>query len=517
MKLRLTKQLGAPINKGMFGLFFEDINYGLDGGLHAEMIENRSFEFVQTRGSHHKYEEMFDGLYGWSAYPEQGNGATLAIRSDRPQNEVNSHYLAFTASMAQLAVANKAFEGVCLNNNSTYRVRFYARTEDYAGSIEALVIKDGHVAACVVATPSVSKDWVLYEANLIARHGVTHGTFMLKLERQGTVHFDFISMMPSDAVLGLFRRDLVQWLKEMKPGFLRFPGGCVVEGHSLANRYQWKHSVGQAEERKPLGNRWALRGCAEENEYTGPYSRYNQTLGISYYEYFLLCEYLGAKAIPVVSVGVACQFQSTEMVSVEDPAFQTYIDDVLDLIEFANGPVDSIWGSVRAEMGHPEPFDLEMIGIGNEQWETEKVDFFRRYELFQKAIHQRYPSIKIIGSAGPDVNSDKYEAAWRYYREKSEENPDFVYAVDEHYYVKPEWMFENVNFYDQYPRNIKVFAGEFAAHHSNGMNMPELNNWGAALAEAAFMTASRGMRTLSYWPRTPRFSRGFGMRNGPRI
>jgi alpha-L-arabinofuranosidase len=304
----------------------------------------------------------------------------------------------------------------------------------------------------------------------------------------GTVCFDFVSMIPSDAVLGLFRRDLAELLKDMKPGFLRFPGGCVVEGNTLENRYQWKKSIGKAEERKANWNRWAVHGNCEENNYISKYSHYNQTLGIGYYEYFLLCEYLEAKPLPVVNVGLACQFMSKELVGIDDPRFQEFIDDTLDLIEFANGPADSKWGRIRMEMGHAEPFGLDMIGIGNEQWETENVDFFKRYELFEQAVHAKYPTIKLIGSAGPNVTSKEYTNAWEFYNKHANNNSNFAYAVDEHYYVKPEWLCENVHFYDKYQRNVKVFAGEYAAHYSSGMNMPELNNWGAALAEAAFLT-----------------------------
>lgn len=488
MQLRITEKLGAKINKGMIGLFFEDINYGLDGGLHAEMIENRSFEFVEVRGFNNNYQVTFDGLYGWSASPESAGGARLSIQCNNPQNKVSPHYLEFTAEETQLGFANKAYDGICMKKEFPYKVSFYARAEAYTGAVEVYIIKDDRVLAKSIAAEKVSSDWVRYETNIVSSEDVTFGTFTIKLSEPGTVCFDFISMIPSDAVLGLFRKDLAELLKDMKPGFVRFPGGCVIEGNTLDNRYQWKKSVGKAEERKSNWNRWAVHGNNEENNYTSKYSHYNQTLGIGYYEYFLLCEYLGAKPLPVLSVGLACQFMSTELVEIDDPAFQEFVQDALDLIEFANGPVDSVWGSLRAQMGHPEPFGLDLIGIGNEQWETDKVDFFKRYEIFQKAIHEKYPEMRLIGSAGPDVSSEKYSNAWNYYKPKAEENKDFVYAVDEHYYVKPQWLCDNVHFYDNYPRNVKVFAGEYAAHHGNGMNCPHFNDWGAALAEAAFLT-----------------------------
>lgn len=488
MHIKITDRLGPSITKGMIGLFFEDINYGLDGGLHAEMIENRSFEFFESKGWKGHYETSYDGLYGWSAYPLAAEGAILEIETADPVHPVNPHYLKFTAAAEQRGFSNKAYDGVFMKPELSYRLSFYAKAEDYTGGIEVLVAAGEQVVAQAAVASSVGKDWIKYEVTLTVRQPVARGELVLRLTEPGSVCFDFISMIPSDAVLGLFRKDLVQHLNDMKPGFVRFPGGCVVEGNTLDNRYQWKHTVGPAEGRKPNWNRWAVHGNGEGNMEPGPYSHYNQTLGIGYYEYFLLCEYLGAKPLPVLSVALACQYQSTEQVEITDPEFNEYLQDALDLIEFANGSEDTKWGAIRSAMGHPQPFGLEMIGIGNEQWETERADFFRRYELFQQAIHAKHPQIQLIGSAGPDVTSERYTAAWAFYREQAANNPDFVYAIDEHYYVKPDWLYKNVSFYDQYPRTIKVFAGEYAAHYGNGMNAPHFNKWGAALAEAAFLT-----------------------------
>lgn len=487
MKIKITDKLDVNINKGMVGLFFEDINYGLDGGLHAEMIENRSFEFVESKGYNDNYYQVFDGIYGWSLYPESESSAKLEIKSINYQNEINPHYLEFTASENDNAFANKAYDGICMKKDMFYHVSFYARAEEYLGEIKVLIVKDNKVMASAVVTSSVNSQWVRYKTDLFCKEDISYGTFVIKLSKPGTVCFDFVSMMPSDAILGLFRKDLVELLQDIKPGFLRFPGGCVVEGNTLDNRYQWKKSIGKPEEREWNWNRWAVHENCKENDYTSKYSHYNQSLGIGYYEYFLLCEYLGAKPLPVVNVGLACQYMSTELVKIDEPEFQEFVDDTLDLIEFANGPIDSKWGRVRMEMGHPEPFCLEMIGIGNEQWETETVDFFKRYEIFEKAIHEKYPDMKLIGSAGPDITSEKYTAAWDFYYANIDKK-NFVYGVDEHYYVKPEWLCSNVHFYDKYPRDIKVFAGEYAAHHDNGMNCPQYNDWGAALAEAAFLT-----------------------------
>ena len=294
-------------------------------------------------------------------------------------------------------------------------------------------------------------------------------------------------MMPCDAVEGIFRKDLFEKLADLKPGFLRFPGGCIVEGNTLNNRYRYKDSLKPVWARKNNWNRWAVHGNNAENNWHGSYSHYNQTLGLGYYEYFLLCEKIGAKAIPVMNVGLACQYQSAEILSMEDPAWQEFLQDALDLIEFANGDASTKWGKVRAEMGHEAPFGLTMLGIGNEQWQTDRADFFERYMKFEKAIHENYPEINLIGSAGPDITSERYEMAWKFYNEHKEQD-NFVYSVDEHYYGKPQWLFDHVDFYDEYDRTIKVFSGEYAAHPVSGMNMPQANNLEGALAEAAFLT-----------------------------
>lgn len=488
MKLSITNNKGVNIPREWIGLFFEDINYGLDGGLHAEMLENRSFEFLDARGINDKYYQNFDGGYGWKGYPLEGNGAILSIKTENPLNQINPHYLEFTSSKSQSGFSNKAYDGICMKEDMKYTVTFYARAENYKGNIQIIAAKDEKVMASTVIKEEIGTQWKKYEIELTTKEGFSYGDFIVELTQSGTVCFDFISMVPKDAVVGLFRKDLADLLKDIQPGFLRFPGGCVIEGNDLENRYQWKKSVGKAEERKANWNRWAVHGNNEENNFTSAYRFYNQTLGIGYYEYFLLCEYIGAKALPVVNVGLACQYQSTELVACDSEEFGGYIQDALDLIEFANGSCDKGWGKLRAEMGHPEPFHMDMIGIGNEQWETEKVDFFHRYTLFEEAIHKVYPDMKLIGSAGPNLTTNHYTDAWKFYYDKGRNNPDFTYAVDEHYYVKPEWLIENTHFYDKYPREVKVFAGEYAAHCYNGEGRQNLNYWLAALSEAAFLT-----------------------------
>lgn len=492
MVLHISGKKGVPVADGMIGLFFEDINYAADGGLYAELIENRSFEFLDCYGDKGDYYTKPDWGYGWNATQDFGQGRMEYV-SGSPVDRANPHYLRFTAGAAGQGFSNKAYRGLFLEKGKEYKVSFYARMASYQGNLKVSVQKDGLCfaeasVACVHAEKGTWQKWIRYETVLIPQQDTEGALFVISLDQPGTVEFDLISMMPADAVAGVFRKDLFELLKGLHPGFLRFPGGCIIEGNTLENRYRWKESVGRIEGRRANFNRWAVHNTNEENGWHTEYSHYNQTLGLGYYEYFLLCEMIGAKPIPVMNVGLACQYQSYELVEPEDPAFAEFVQDALDLVEFANGAVDTKWGGLRAQMGHPKPFGLTMIGIGNEQWETKEVRFFERYRAFEKAIHEKYPEMRLIGSAGPDITSDRYEEAWEFYKKEAQENDNFCYAVDEHYYVKPEWFYEHTDFYDEYPRNVKVFSGEYAAHPVSGMNRPDANTLGGALAEAAFLT-----------------------------
>lgn len=486
MEIQISDRKKAKIQPGMMGLFFEDINYAADGGLYAEMIENRSFEFVEAFGDKGDYFTKFDGGYGWSLYPADAD-ASVNIVSGSPMYEENPHYLRLVSKGAGAGFANKAYSGICLQKGESYRVKFYARTVKGEGNFIVRIVKDGQVyaeAQAEMAAPKGVKPnhWEKYELTFTADCEVRGALFVIAMSVPGVAEFDFISMMPQNAVAGIFRKDLFEKLQELQPGFIRFPGGCIVEGNTLANRYRYKDTLKIPEARKSNWNRWAVHNNKEENGFHSQFAHYNQTYGLGYYEYFLLCELLGAKPLPVMNVGMACQYQSWEWVSMEDAQFKEFVQDAIDLIAFANDNTDTKWGAVRAQLGHPKPFGLEFLGIGNEQWQTEEADFFSRYEAFEKAIHAVYPGIKLIGSAGPDVVSDHFRAAWDFYG-KHEKDENFVYAVDEHYYMKPDWFFAHTTFYDAYPRTRKVFSGEYAAHPVGADN-----NLLGALAEAAFLT-----------------------------
>ncbi len=495
MKIQFTRENKRTVTKGTIGLFLEDINYGLDGGLNAEMLENPNFEAKDAYGKPGDYTAAFDGGYAWEAFP-CGDSAALKVKTDRALFPENPHYMRLAATAAGGGMKNKAFDGIYLEQGMKYCVSFYARSYDYKSGALIGVYRDGAPVLVKKVKFKADGHWRRYQFTLKSKVSLERGDFAVTLLKSGTVHFDFFSMIPENAVLGVFRRDLVNLMRELQPGFLRFPGGCVVEGNTLENRYLWKNSLGAKERRKHNWNRWAVHGNDESNGFRSQYSHYGQTLGIGYFEYFRLCEYLGAKPLPVVNVGMACQYMSTEIVPVDSPEFESYIQDALDIVEFARGGVDTVWGRVRAEMGHPQPFALEYFGVGNEQW-LDKVngrsnEFHRRFEIFESRLHEKYPDLKIIGTVGPNVGTATHKSAWEWTRENLKKNPDFVYASDEHFYVAPEWLYKNVHMYDGYPRDGKVCAGEYAAHVpevcGGKFNAPQANCWEGALAEAAFMT-----------------------------
>ncbi|MCR4734663.1 MAG: carbohydrate binding domain-containing protein [Treponema sp.] len=521
--LLLSDKIAHKISPDMIGLFFEDINFAADGGLYAEMIENRSFEAIKSKGESHNYLLKEDNLYAWTAYPPNSAcDESLEISCNEPVSEKNPHYLRFTAKKDGDGFKNKAYDGIFLKKGLKYKISFYAREVNYPeGKIAISIKKDGKIYGQTEIPFNNSKnrpkewmdtikvtcdtlEWKLYTAELTAEEDVEAADFVISLTKAGIIEFDLISMIPEDAVDGIFRKDLFQALADLHPAFVRFPGGCIVEGTSIMRRYQWKNTVGELKDRKINTNLWALQGGNVTSAWESPDCHYMQSYGIGFYEYFRLCELLSSekricKALPVLSVGVACQFRSYQTVPVDSEEFQKYVQDALDLIEFANGPVTSKWGSLRAQMGHPESFNMEMIAIGNEQWESGCVDLAPRYKAFEKAIHEKYPQIKCIGTAGPFVGNDFHKNAWDFYHKEAASNKDFSYAVDEHYYVAPQWLYDNTDFYDNYPRDVFVFAGEYAAHDENLSNSVD-----GAIAEAAMMTGMERngdlVRLASYAP-----------------
>ena len=448
-----AKKPTAEVAPTMYGIFFEDINFGADGGLYAELVENRSFEFPNA-------------TMGWEM-----SGGT-AIKTDNPAFDRNPHYVSMATpahAHRRTVIENHGFFGIGLRQGMAYDFSVYARTQGNA-TLRVQLMNATHDPVATDTLTITGGQWSKYTLSLKSDITDAHGFLRIVL-MHGQVDLDHISLMPHDNWNGL-RADLVQRLADLHPGVFRFPGGCIVEGTTLDTRYEWKKSVGPAENRPLNENRWNF--TMEDRQYPN----YFQTLGLGFYEYFLLSERIGASPLPILSCGIACQFQNepsdkTACVAVAD--LKPYIDDALDLIEFANGDASTQWGRLRAEMGHPAPFGLKYIGIGNEQWDEMYPE---RLEPFLKAIRQKYPDIQVVGSAGPSASGKSFDYGWEQMRRLKAD------LVDEHYYMSPEWFLQNAGRYDKYPRKgPKVFAGEYAAHGTG-----QRNNFEAALAEAAFMT-----------------------------
>ena len=456
---------GAAIPKTLFGLFFEDINFGADGGLYPERVKNRSFEFPNP-------------MMGWKPLDRGDKTGQLQIFDQGSIRDTpNSHYMRIKSSRSGkgFGITNEGFRGIGVEKGAEYTFSIRARRVDGLPTMVRVEVEDDQRVLGETKVSGFTNLWKTYTATL--RAGETSGKARLNilLEGSGTVDVDLVSLYPKDTWQNRpngLRSDLVKLLKEMKPGFLRFPGGCIVEGRTLDQRYQWKTTIGELDERKLIINRWNT----EFNWRLTP--DYYQSFGLGYYEYFLLSEDIGAEPLPILNCGMACQFNSSELVPLDD--LDHYIQDAIDLIEFANAPVNTKWGRKRAAMGHPKPFNLKMIGIGNEQWGPQYVE---RYEVFARVLKQKYPNIALVTSAGPSPDGERFDFLWQKMRELKAD------LIDEHYYMAPKWFRDNATRYDSYPRTgPKVFAGEYAAQ-SVGIASPDnRNNWECALSEAAFIT-----------------------------
>lgn len=446
--------LGPEIQPDMYGVFFEDINFGADGGLYAELIKNRSFEFHQP-------------FVGWLPF------GYVKVLNESPCFDRNPNFVRLNEEGLRrgTGLENTGFRGIGFKKNDDYRFSFYARALDGKEKTFRIELVNSHED--VIGTADIrikGDDWQNYSCHVKATATDAKGKIRVILKTAGEVDLDHISLFPVETWKNRengLRKDLVEALYELNPGVFRFPGGCIIEGNTLETRYQWKNSLGPVENRPINENRW---------NYTFKhrfFPDYYQTYGLGFYEFFLLSEDLGAEPLPVISCGLACQYESHECVPVED--LEPYIEDAIDLIEFANGSVDSEWGKVRAEMGHPEPFNLKYLAIGNEQWGEGYVE---RLIPFLEVLRKKHPEIKIIGTSGPAPDGEHFDYLWPKMKELE------VDLVDEHYYRSPEWFLENAARYDRYDRNgPKVFAGEFASHHQS-----RANNLRAAISEAAFMT-----------------------------
>lgn len=455
----------ADIQPAMWGIFFEDINFAADGGLYAELVKNRSFEFDKP-------------LMGWKEEKKPGASGNILVLNRSQENENNPRYIRVTVNNGQhnYGLSNEGFRGMGIKQGEQYNFSVMAKQPE--GSNVRLYIELVSASGEIIGKESVSPTgdtWKKYAVSFNATATEAKAKLNIWFEGSGSLDVDMISLFPQhtwkERPNGL-RADLVQLLADMKPGFIRFPGGCIVEGRDLANRYQWKKTIGNVEDRKLIINRWNT----EFNHRLTP--DYYQSYGLGFFEYFLLAEDIGASPLPILNCGMACQYNTAEVVPLDQE--DNYIQDALDLIEFANGSIDTKWGKLRASLGHPAPFNLKMMGVGNEQWGPQYVE---RYKIFSAAINAKYPSIKLVNSVGPDPDGDRFNFLNDTLRKM---HADFL---DEHYYRSPEWFQQQAKRYDNYDRNgPKIFAGEYAAQSAGTASAKSKNNWKCALAEAAFMT-----------------------------
>ena len=438
----------------LYGIFFEDLNHAADGGLYAELVRNRSFEFSPID------DPTYSGLTAWMEHQPEGTSVSLSVSDKAPMFSENPHYLVMEVKTdgTPAGVRNEGYNsGMPLYKDKEYKLRICAAAE--AGTVITVSLAGATGEVYDSAELTLDEEWKEYRAELNASRDDFSARLLITMERGGKARIAYVSLFPEDTYKkrenGL-RKDIAEMLAELKPRFMRFPGGCLVHDGSLNKddrdaNYRWKNTIGDVRRRASRRNNW----------------RYNQSLGLGYYEYFLFCEDIGAKPLPVLSAGY--NPHSRQAAPMDEMG--EWIEDALDLIEFANGAADTEWGAVRAELGHPEPFGLEYLAIGNEEVGQ---GFFDRYEVIHKAVREKHPEIKLINSAGPFCHGGEYERGWSSARKNGSD------IIDEHYYMTPEWFIANVHRYDSFSaEDPKVFLGEYASWGNKYYN---------AVAEAAYMT-----------------------------
>lgn len=457
-------QKGKPISTDLFGVFFEDINYSADGGLYAELIQNRSFEYSPSD------KNGWNPFTSWEFVKDGYGIGTISVETSLPVRAQNPHYVTLSVEKGGdgVGLRNSGYDGISIKAGNNYDFSVFARqvTGNSAPLEIKLVSKKGIVYSRTLI-PELTGEWKKYTATLTSDSTDAEALLMVVSKSQGVFNLDMISLFPANTfhnrVNGL-RVDLAEAIGNLKPKFMRFPGGCLVHGDGLNNLYQWKNTIGPVEQRVAQPNIWG----------------YQQSVGLGYFEYFQFCEDIGAKPLPVVAAGVSCQNSGgswrvggTGQRAIPLEKMDQYTQDILDLIEYANGPVTSTWGAKRAESGHPESFHLEYIGIGNEDKQT--PEFRERFSLIYKAVRKKYPNIKVIGTVGPSPDGTDFQLGWKFANELN------IPLVDEHYYMNPGWFITNQNRYDLYKRTgSKVYIGEYASKGNTCIN---------AISEAVFMTS----------------------------
>lgn len=471
--VRVRMNDAKPISEHLIGIFFEDINYSADGGLYAELIQNRDFEYAPTdRGN----DRNWSSTHSWSV---QGDGATLNIRTDAPIHPNNPHYAVLDVRQPGAALQNAGFDGIVVKKGEKYDFSLFSKAMKGKGGKVKVGLVDGAGRKLAQTVVSVSsKEWKQQRAVLTVTADAVDAVLSICPQAAGEYALDMISLFPQKTFKGRkngLRADLAQTLADLHPRFMRFPGGCVAHGDGVGNIYDWKGSIGPLEARKPMRNLWG----------------YHQTRGLGYFEYFQFCEDIGAEPVPVLAAGVPCQNSGTcshhskgelgcmgQQGGIPMEEMGAYVQDVLDLIEYANGDAKkTVWGRKRAEAGHPRPFNLKFIGIGNEDLITDI--FAERFTMIFNAVKEKYPEITVIGTTGPFYEGTDYEEGWALATKLD------VPMVDEHYYVSPGWLIHNQDFYDRYDRTkSRVYLGEYAAHLPG-----RPSNIETALSEALYLTA----------------------------
>lgn len=467
-----SAKAGKKINPDLFGLFFEDINYAADGGLYAEQVQNRSFEYSPTE------RREWNPLSYWEYIAPGYSYGSISVETVSPINANNPHYIVLNAEHigkeekyvgpSGVGIKNTGFAGIVVRAGEKYNFSLFAK--HLSNTPVTLNVSLQNTKGEILAEHSIftsSNNWQKYAASLTAKASFDTASLVILATTPGKFALDVISLFPEKTFKNRpngLRADLAQLLADMKPGFIRFPGGCLVHGDGLGNMYRWKNTIGPAEERKEQRNIWG----------------YHQTAGLGYYEYFQFCEDIGAKPLPVLPAAVSCQNSGgtwrvggTGQKAIPMDEMQEYIQEVLDLVEWANGPVSSVWGAKRAAAGHPASFNLQYVGIGNEDKIT--PEFEQRFAMIFKAVKEKHPEITVIGTAGPFHSGDDFDKGWKL------ANNINVPVIDEHYYTNPEWFISNQYRYDKYNRNEgQVYLGEYASWGNKLRN---------AIAEAAYMTA----------------------------
>lgn len=474
------------ISRDLFGIFIEDLNYTADGGLYAEMVQNRSFEYSPSDIDLRVYYKkgQWHPFTAWE-FLKTGNAiAKISLETEHPLNSNNRHYASieiFTVGSKGAGLRNVGYHGMVIKAGEQYDFSVFLRTYQKGEAKIKLTEGDSILAETTINIDSAK--WKKYEATLTSKKNSENASIEILFQQKGRVDMDMISLFPQKTYKNRkngLRADLAQTLENLQPAFIRFPGGCLTHGDGINNIYRWKHTIGPVEQRIEDYNIWD----------------YHQTMGLGFFEYFQLCEDIGAKPLPVLAAGVSCQNSARrrgdgqQAIPMEE--MDEYVQDMLDLIEWANGDIRTTWGRKRAEAGHPEPFGLEYIGIGNEDHITPA--FKERFSMIQRAIKEKYPEIKVVGTVGPNPDDKDWREGWAFARETKPE------LVDEHYYRPPQWFLDNLHRYDNYDRSeAKVYVGEYASRGNTLFN---------AIAEAAYLTSlERNGDVVSLTSYAPLFAR----------